>query len=663
MSDKLIKNFKKEISGLDEKEKQEAIHAFELANNIIFPQKDLKIALCMITKGDDEIEELTQSLKSAILYVDGIFITANGKQTKQTEELITKLKDIYPEKEIEYSYLVWKKDFSAQRNFNFSRVPNGYDYIYWQDCDDYLIGGEYLKTLAKKALQQKKDVVFLKYWYGCEFDLRKPAHVPGAPRVPDPKPSPETFVKVDIEHYRERLIRPGTVYWKGRLHETPVPVSGQKDNYAKVRYDQEKDPIAVMHTALIGDAMDKMPRNKEILELQLQEEGDNPDPRTLLYLMKIYAEIAENNEEGIKLLNKTIKYGKIYLEKSGWDEERANANDLMAICSTKMGKYKDAIKYLHKAIEEYPHQPLHYIRLSLAYYNNGQFSEARHWLSVAGQLDMRDQTAGINNIKEIKVLFAQMLLKIKYNVEKDLRASVEAAKILLNEQPTYENQENLLFLMDLLDLHNASVAAKSVLNYLEDIGAEDKIPQIIQYLPESISDQPWCSDLRKNYIKPKIWADNEICYFANFGGKHFEKWDGNSVKDGIGGSETAVIRLSEEWVKQGYKVTVFGDPQASCEINGVTYLPWHHFNPKDEFNVFIQWRSPHMIDKVDAKKKYIDLHDIWHPVDYSEKVMNEVDGIMVKSEYHKELAGDLLQNYRDKFIVIGNGIDTGDENE
>ena len=177
----------------------------------------------MIVKDDSEVESLKETLKTVLPFVDGLYITANGKKTAEIEALMESTREKYPYKTIDYSFLEWKKDFAEQRNFNFSRVNKDTDYILWLDTDDLLVGGEHLRKIAKQAKKKGKDVVFFKYWYGCEFDG---------------EPSLETFKGVDIEHYRERLIRPGVIEWKGRLHETPVPVSGQKDNYTKVPYNK-----------------------------------------------------------------------------------------------------------------------------------------------------------------------------------------------------------------------------------------------------------------------------------------------------------------------------------------------------------------------------------------------------------------------------------------
>ena len=588
----------------------------------------MKIAATFIIGNDSELPNFIKSVESVRPYVDSWHVVANGLQTPDIADYVRSHGG-------DYHYLPWNKDFSEQRNFIFSKVPKDTDFIWWQDADDVLVGGEHLREAAELAKRNGKDVVFFAYWYGCSFNG---------------EPDAKTFTGVDIEHYRERLIKPGVIEWKGRLHETPVPVYGQKNNYTKFQYDEEKNPIAVMHLATLEDALVKLKRNQEILELQLAEEKANgeADPRTLLYLMKIYAE--EDNPER---LNQCIKMGEEYLTKSGWDEERANCCDLMAICYTKLNDYHKAIKFLHRAIEEYPHQPLHYIRLALAYFNIEKYREAKHWLEVIKHLDIDTATAGINNFKELKVMLAQLLLKIRYNVDKDLAGSVEVAEVLYKEQPSEANKDNLAFLMDLLDLKTASDNSHKVAEYLESIGDNKAILGLVNSLPIAISEQPWAIKMRQRHTTPRIWKQNEICYFANFGQKHFEKWDGKSLNKGIGGSETAVIELAKEWTNLGYKVTVYGDPEYMGEQDGVLYLPWYYFNKADKFNVFIQWRNPSLARMIKSKKFYVDLHDVTAQVDYPEEIMNAVDGVFFKSQYHADMLPKLP---KDKKHIVGNGI-------
>lgn len=589
----------------------------------------MKISCCIIVKDDSELEGLKKAISSVNPYVDGIYITANGEKAMEIEEYCASIPNV------NYSYLKWKDDFSEQRNFNFNQAPQDSDFIFWMDADDILYGGENLRTIAELAASSNQKTVFLTYWYSCTFN--------GPPSI-------STLVKVNMEHMRERLIKPATIKWIGRLHETPIPIVGLRESYTQKPYDPDNLPIAILHTSDMTRMEGHAERNKRILELQLEEEKEKGevDPRTELYLMKIYAD-GQNKDD----YPKVFELGESYLKKSGWNEERANAYEQMAIVAQITLDNRKAIKLLHNAIAEWPSQPLIYIRLAQAYYNVKDYRSARHWLQVASGMDLENKTGGLKNIQAMKILYSELLMKLAYNVEKDTEKALKAASLLYEELPSEENKEQLLFMQDVNDLNNACRNSHELVKYLKSIGRDGNIVKVLNALPDEITTQPIFVKIRKDITPARKWGRNEICYFANFGGKHFEKWDSTSLDKGIGGSETAVIRLAEKWTEMGYRVTVYGDPYTKGEQNGVMYLPWYYFNYKDSFNIFIQWRSWALASQVKARRFYVDLHDVFSGVDISKEDMEHIDSFMVKSKYHRELAPNIPD---EKFTVISNPL-------
>jgi glycosyltransferase involved in cell wall biosynthesis len=585
----------------------------------------MKIAACIIVKDDSEYLDLVRCLDSVSAYVNDVYITVNGKKYDKIKRLESN--------KVHLSYLAWNEDFSEQRNFNFSQAK-GYDYIFWLDSDDVLINGGQLYAIAERAKKENYDTVFLTYWYSCTFNG---------------EPSIETLKEVEMEHMRERLIKPDTQYWKGMLHETPVPYEGKKLKYVQVPYSKEQ-PIAIMHTADLSQAKDNMKRNKRILEKQLEIEKSEGkvDPRTQLYLLKIYAE-----DDDESMYDKVFELGELYLLKSGWNEERATCLEHMSIVTSKRGQFHQSIGYLHDAIKEYPLQPLLYIRLAQSYFNVGAYRQARHWLEVASTLDLDNRTGTLKNIKAMKMMFAEVLLKLNYQVDKDIEKSLQSATLLYNEYPIEEYKQQVFHLQDLKDLNDACKNIHSVCKYLKSIGEESRILPLINELPPAINEQKIFIQMRKDLTPPRIWEKDEICYFANFMQPHFEKWDSSSLNKGIGGSETAVIELSRQFAKKGYKVTVYGDPIKKGLQDGVMYLPYYYFNQKDSFNIFIQWRNWQLATSVKAKKFYVDLHDVYSDADIEDAIINHVDKFIVRSDYHKDLATKISKN---KFLTISNGI-------
>lgn len=581
----------------------------------------MKISLCMIVKDDTEVKMLERCLDSVQNYVDEVFLTVTNPNQKEIKALAKK-------RNINLSEFKWCNDFSKARNFNFSQVKET-DWILWLDADDIFVGGDLLRDVAQVSLDAGKDVVFFSYWYGCTFNG---------------EPSVENLVRVDLEHMRERLIRPNKIEWKGLLHETPVPISKAINTFVNYTKDM---PIAVMHSLTEKQSLDKLGRNKTILEEQLRQEGDNPDPRTLLYLMKIYSELEGDYQ------NKVLEYGDIYLQKSGWDEERCTALEMMGNVYGKQGNQKKAIEMYLKAVAEWPHQPMVYLRLAQAYFNSKKYKDCRHWLKIAMGLDISNKTTSMVNYEAMKVISSELMLKLAFQVDKDTKKSLEAARLLHEVWPTKENKETLDYLESLDALNDACGYADKLFDYLELVGEEESVLKVLEALPAGINSQPFAIKARQRNMKPRKWGDKEICYFANFGGPHFEKWDGNSLKKGIGGSETAVISLAEQWTKKGYKVAVYGDPDKPCQINGVVYLPWYWFNAKDEFNIFIQWRGWGMANNIKCKKFLLDLHDVFNGIDIGEADLKKIDKIMVKSKFHRDLAPNIPDN---KFHIISNGI-------
>lgn len=591
----------------------------------------MKIALCLITKGDEELDYLQGAVKSALPAVSSVHITANGKNVEKT-------KAYCEENGYDYSYLKWDKNFSQQRNFNFARAPKDVDYILWMDSDDLIVNADLIPEIARIAKKQGHDAVFFDYWYSSRFDG---------------EPSLETHVETELTQKRERLLNPKKITWKKRIHETPVPLDGDNYSYTSISYSDDY-PITWLHLGADRDIPQeeltkRMERNKELLELELEDErrGGEADPRTILYLMKVYAESKDE-----KILNECIELGQEYLTKSGWDQERAVCLGLMAKCIGALGDHEGARDFLMDAIKEYPYNPLFHLYLARAYFNLGDYRAMEFWLKLGTSLDLDKTNTAMGNILELKVLSAELMLEFYLRGKRDIRKAYSAAKLLNKLNPTSENQQNEDYLAKQTELDKATENIHKYMNYLKENMMEEKIEGLYENLPDEIKKLPFVIKYYNRFKKPRTWKENEICYFANFGQFHVQKWDGNSLKDGIGGSETAVIRLSEELVKKGYRVVVYGDPEREITVNGVEYVPFYKFNQKDNFNIFIQWRHNMLAGKVSAKKFIVDLHDVSHSSTHEDKI-SHIDKIFVKSKYHRENIRDIDDS---KVEVVSNGI-------
>ncbi len=131
----------------------------------------------------------------------------------------------------------------------------------------------------------------------------------------------------------------------------------------------------------------------------------------------------------------------------------------------------------------------------------------------------------------------------------------------------------------------------------------------------------------------KVWPTNSIVIYCHGSPK---PWSPMSLKEGIGGSETSVIHLSQEWVKQGYEVTVFCDCSREGNYEGVEYRNKLQFHKYDHYNIFICWRNLKVLatNDIKARRIILDLHDLIKPEYLCERLVEAVDVFAVKSHYH-----------------------------
>jgi len=148
------------------------------------------------------------------------------------------------------------------------------------------------------------------------------------------------------------------------------------------------------------------------------------------------------------------------------------------------------------------------------------------------------------------------------------------------------------------------------------------------------------------------WPEKSIVYYC---GKTSEAWSPKNLDLGIGGSELAVLKLTPFWQKQGYSVTVFCNCDTPGVYNGVVFKHSDEFRFTDTFDILIIWRSTDVLNYIDvhARKCFLDLHDIVISANITQKVLENVTKLCVKSAYHRKLLGEHVRD--EKIAVISNG--------
>jgi len=137
-------------------------------------------------------------------------------------------------------------------------------------------------------------------------------------------------------------------------------------------------------------------------------------------------------------------------------------------------------------------------------------------------------------------------------------------------------------------------------------------------------------------------------------------WDPSD--NSLGGSEQAVVNLSENWIKKGKSVVVYGNIPNKI-LNGVLYKPWYQFNYNCKYKNLILWRIYGILSicpfNVKADKIIFDIHDNFslNVKNIYQKYFEYANNIFVKSNYHKECFTKILNNnYNNNIIIIPNGV-------
>lgn len=617
-----------------------------------------KLYLNMIVKDSEPCEIVKRSIDSVKDQVDGMYICVTYTDTKpESSELLTLLEGYGAE----LSFFKWTENFAEARQYALDQVPKGEtNWVYWQDADDILKGADFLRDALATAVRWQWSGVFFVYWYRVIQDET------GEVR------------EIVIEHQRERIIRNnGTYQWKGMLHETLIGM--RRENFKQYLYDK----CIVVHLTTNERIEDALARNLKILEAQIEIE-QHKDPRTLIYLGKAYFDKAvqvfmeeKDQEEAIKLrdeyfgkalslfdeyLNGKGEVGdKDYMEGSGWDEERSSAWEYIAQIMTLQEHHNEALAAIGQAIEIMPTFPQYYIAKARIYAYLKDYKKAKHWLMIATNIEM-PKTTLMMSPRDMKVRSLECDAQIAMS-EHDLKKVAQDYKILLEIDPGNEvYKQNLLVAESLEAANRAGQSIVYLGRYLTQIGEEAKVLPLIQAVPNDLQKEPFYAQMRHKHIPPRMWEDNEIAILC---GPGFEQWSPKSIEKGIGGSEEAVIYMSQELTKLGWKVTVYANPEHEEGVyDGVEYLNYYKLNAEDLFNHLILWRA---IGFVDVKprvrgKLLLWMHDMPNIPDFTEDRLKQVSRIAVLSEFHQQQVkqfvpgGDPVEIEPSKFFVTGNGI-------
>ena len=224
----------------------------------------MKLSVCMIVKNEEKV--LDRLLKQVVLFADEIIVVDTG-----SDDSSKAIAEKYTDKIYDFE---WCDDFSAARNFSFSKATC--PYIMWLDADDVITQNNVEKIKSLKEQNPTADVFMCKYLVAF-----------------DENDNP-TF-----EYYRERILKNcDYLKWSGFIHEAVAPRG--KVEYLDIEIEHRKVEIA-------RDSS----RNLRIYEKHIAQ-NEKLDARSLFYYAR---ELFYNNKikKAIKTFKKFLKEKDVFL--------------------------------------------------------------------------------------------------------------------------------------------------------------------------------------------------------------------------------------------------------------------------------------------------------------------------------------------------------------
>jgi glycosyltransferase involved in cell wall biosynthesis len=283
------------------------------------------ISLCMIAKDEEEV--LARCLSSICQAVDEIIVVDTGScdGTKAAAREFT---------DQVYDFL-WQEDFSAARNFSFSK--GHMEYLMWLDADDVVPGRERERLLELKGRldTERPDVVMLPY--DVAFDEA------GNPT---------------LSFYRERIIRRcAAARWRGRVHEAIQPFGRITRENIRIEHHKIKSPDPG--------------RNLRIFEA-MRRAGEPFGPRELYYYGKeLYYH--KQYHDAARQFERFLSGG------GGGMAERLDACRHKADCLCRLGDRKRALEALYSAFLVSWPTPELYCDLGAWHFAAKQYAAAASW--------------------------------------------------------------------------------------------------------------------------------------------------------------------------------------------------------------------------------------------------------------------------------------------
>lgn len=288
----------------------------------------ITISLCMIVKNEEAVIE--RCLNSVKDIVDEIVIVDTGS-TDNTKDIVKKYTDKL------YNF-TWIDDFSAARNYSFSKATM--DYILWLDADDVILEEDVEKFKKLKGnFDPTVDIVMMNYITNRDAEGN-----------------------ITFSYLRERLSKRSNNYvWSEPVHEC-LNIYGNIIT-TDICISHKKEVVA-------------SPNRNLVIYEKIIAEGKELSPRGLFY----YARELYNNaryDDSITYFNKFLD------SEMGWLEDNIRACYDISNCYLLIKDKKNMLKALIRSFQYDTPRSEICCQLGYYYFNENDYNRAIFWYELA----------------------------------------------------------------------------------------------------------------------------------------------------------------------------------------------------------------------------------------------------------------------------------------
>lgn len=456
---------------------------------------------------------------------------------------------------------------------------------------------------------------------------------------------------------RERIYHRAFTQWKGRCHETNIPIDEVAQGKQGMYY-QDLQSVIEHHKVPEKDWKDINPsdlRNYVILKREFEENTEKPDPRTIFYLANAARGI-HHNDEAIALYERFIPL-------SGSRDDRYAAAYYMGslYCGPELRRPIDGMRHYMRCLTLKPEDPRGYFGMARAYFMLGNFQASMHWYNCGKNLPEPAQCMHTYDPRHIHVLPLQIaaLCCEKLNDEGGVKHFVgELIKVAPNHPETVSIKDNLgnwLAGRELIQSIDTVVRNTGIKNPMERVKVGRKLVEHLACVPSELEK----AGLAKAEPPDEREGEDLVIYC----GPASEPWGPKTGETGIGGSEKAVVQMAPRLQKRGFRVTVYTDtPLDQRGIDKDTGVNWQHFGSFDwdrPRGTVIFWRAPEALEApIKCTKRILWCHDVQDPGRWTPQRIALADQVWVLSEYHASTLGPVRKELGNRLIITRNGLDT-----